>query len=376
MLKIANIISDEKFIDGVIECQDLTSLMAEHEYIIVSDSIVDFKYIKKYRNKVTHILPKQFLGYLIENEFDAVFLHSFCVLFPSLIVQIPLGIKVFWFSWGYDIYTYPKSHPFVQLNLYGKETRKILPKTGFHIKSAIKNLLGLKALKSNLEYKALNRIDFYSGVLEYEYDLLKSISVFKAKPVSYQYSNLSILDQKVDNKIFTGNNILIGNSGDCSNNHIDVIKYLQSVNLNNRKIYMPLAYSGMPEYIFKVKCLYEQKFKIKFVPLETFVPYDEYLNIMSSCSVAIFAHERQQAIGNINMALQNGCKVFISETNLVYDFYKKLGITLFSLQTDFSQKELDTPLEEDQILNNKRIIRDRYCKDTYLRNLINCYENI
>lgn len=376
VLKIADVVSDEKFIDGVIECQDLTTITAEHEYVVVSDSNYDFRYISKYKNRVKYISPLRFLSYLEEKKIDAVFLHSFCVLSSSLIVKIPLNIKVFWFSWGYDIYNFPLSRPFVRLSLYGDKTSRILPQKRFSLKSIIKELIGFRKKETNIQYKALNRIDYYSGVLEYEYELLKSNSEFRAKPVSYQYSNLSILFAEVDEKVYDGNNILIGNSGNQCNNHVDIIQYLQNVEIKRRKIYMPLSYAGVPEYISKVKSFYEKSFGGSFAPLDTFIPYNEYLNLISSCSVAIFAHERQQAIGNINMALQNGCKVFLSETNKVYGFYKSLGIVLFSLQSDLSQVELDTPLTKEQVMNNKQILHSRYCKETYMNNLMKCYEYI
>ena len=106
------------------------------------------------------------------------------------------------------------------------------------------------------------------------------------------------------------------------------------------------------------------------------MPSQEYFELVLSCSVAIFFMERQQAVGNIGRALRYGCKVFLSETNPVYTYYKDLGLKVFSIQQDLVQKEIDSPLSMEDIENNRAILSKRTNKEQYIRDLNYIYECI
>ena len=46
---------------------------------------------------------------------------------------------------------------------------------------------------------------------------------------------------------------LIGNSGDPTNNHLDVFDFLKKHDIGNRNIYVPLSYGGSKRYREVVK---------------------------------------------------------------------------------------------------------------------------
>lgn len=378
MLHILNIIVDEKFIDNVIECHDLFAGSVLHDYVIVGN-VLSFKYIKRFSSRVKFVSNSNFLSYVNENKFDAIFLHSFFIISPNLILKIPKSIKVFWFAWGYDLYSYlPK--PFIDADLLGPETQIIQKKIKKNIdwkkklKAFVKEISFYNKLKIRSYYKAVSRIDYFSGVLDFEHSLMKKVSGFRAEKVTYTYNSISVMNFADGECHWKGrdktkNNILIGNSADYSNNHLDILKYFKNIDLGSSVIYIPLSYSGDPEYIDCVKSKYSERFGKNFVSMDTFIPYQEYTEIVSSCSVAIFAHERQQAIGNICAAFRNGCKVFLSETNRVYKYYKDLGMTVFSLQSDFTQEELNTPLADDLVEKNIKILNVRASRSTYIKDM-------
>ncbi len=379
MLRILNIIVDEKFIDNVIECHDIFSEKVYHDYVIVGQKNEAFKYIKRFVNRVHQISNSEFSCYLKNNKFDAVFLHSFFIIDPKLIINIPKQIKVFWFSWGYDLYSYlPK--PFININLLGPETEIIKKKTeqtivwSKKLKSFIKDITFYNNYKNRCYYKAVSRIDYFSGVLDFEYSLMKKVPEFRAEKVTYTYNSIPVMNfadsgSHWKGRDITKNNILIGNSADYSNNHLDILKYFKNIDIGYSVIYLPLSYSGELEYVDYVKSKYSERFGRNFVSMDTFIPYSEYTEIISSCSVAIFAHERQQAIGNICAAFRNGSKVFLSETNDVYKYYKDLGMTVFSLQHDFNQEELNTPLADELVEKNIQILNVRASRNTYIKDM-------
>ena len=66
------------------------------------------------------------------------------------------------------------------------------------------------------------------------------------------------------------------------------------------------------------------------------------------------------AFGNINIMLFSGAKVFLSEKNPIYIFYKKRGAFIFSFQKELTLEAINTPLAEYQIIKNKTIIQAEF----------------
>ena len=349
-IKIANIVKDDKFIDLLFDSLALLNDKWENDFLLVRNRKPDsYKYIKN-SDRVTFVQTDAFLEYLVNQEYHAVFLHSLTCLPLSIIPKINQRIKVFWFSWGKDIYQMPKNKPLIQLNLIKKETQKEIDKLNNTIVTQKR-----KSLKDYLRpikyifydsptnkrikhyYKALKRVDYFSGVLEYEYNFMKSVKGFKAKRVTFKYASIQALENTGITQLFKGRNILIGNSAASTNNHLD---------------------------------------GEKIIDLKDFLPAQEYSDLLLSCSVAIFFMERQQAMGNINGTLLRGCKVFLSETNPVYRFYKDLGLKIFSVQRDLTQSEIDSPLSNEDIENNRAILSNRTNKEQYIKDLNHIYECI
>lgn len=374
---IWNFIKDEKFIDDVVECHDLTTDISEHRYfIVVEKSTISLKYIKRYQNRVELITKSELVNIMITCPPDAVILHSFLSLSAELIAGIPQPVKVLWFSWGFDMYGYPAYKPFVNDSLYESQTLRYLSKDNRHsILGSLKNII-IDYRNSKRVYKALNRVDLYSGVLEYEYDLMKKVPGFRAKPVSYQYNSITNFTSYNKPAVPSSNNIIIGNSASPNNNHLDLLCMMQSLNLKDRSLYIPLSYGWGKEYICEVKKTAYTLFGSNFMPLDSFMPIEQYKSIIYSCNVAIYYHRRQQAIFNINNSLASGCKVFLNEENPVFQFYKKLGLVIFSVQKDLSQESINTPLRYEDAESNRRIIQKRYSQDTYKNNLENIYKLI
>lgn len=385
MLKIANFVLDQKFIDHVITYHDILSSDAFHEYIFVSsDTNYSFEYIKNVE-RIKKISSDKIINHLIEEKFDAVFLHSFNVLPFKLISKIPANIKIFWFSWGYDIYL-PLCNlipQFIKINLYHSNTKKLLSSKKIFsiefIKSFLrryikpKNLIKLLIDKRNIK-KALRRIDYYSGVFDYEYDLVKKSKYIKAQRCSYSYINFT---DTFENKINLNErkDIIIGNSADPSNNHTDLIPYLKNIDLENSKIILPLSYCEQ-DYAEKVINSYSNAFPERIIPLKTFLPLDEYNKIIGNCGISIFFHERQQAVGNIIEAFKYGNKIYMSETNKAFSYLKKLGFIIFSIQKDLNQSSFFTPLTKEEKLMNNSLVYKYWSKEKQLERLKNLYNQI
>lgn len=387
-LKIANIIKDDKFIDILFDSLALLNDKWENDYLLVRDNKPStYKYIKN-ADRIIFVPKDAILDYLDDNNYDAVFLHSLPSFPIEIIPNINKKIKVFWFAWGWDIYQLPKEKPFIPIKLIKNETQKeldkfkpIIPSTKKSLKDYLRALKYLffdspSTKKIKKYYNAIKRIDYFSGVLEYEYDLMNSVPGFRAKQVSFKYASLQTLENQKQPSLYTGHNILIGNSAASTNNHLDIIPFLKKLNFGERKIIVPLSYSNTKGYIEDISNAYTKEFGKNTVVLKEFMPPQEYMEVLLSCSIAIFFMERQQAVGNIGLALRNGCKVFLSETNPVYSYYKDLGLKIFSVQRDLTQTVIDSPLSYEDIENNRAILSQKTNKEQYIRDLNYIYEQI
>lgn len=137
-------------------------------------------------------------------------------------------------------------------------------------------------------------------------------------------------------------NILVGNSADPSNNHLEVFNKIKLFQEEDIKIFVPLTY-GKPDYAKKIVEEGERLFGNKFKPILDHMPFDEYIKFLGKVDIAIFNHKRQQAMGNIRTLLGLGKKVYIrqeltSTRTLNDDGIKTFSLDDFSLNDEFPEK--------------------------------------
>ena len=122
------------------------------------------------------------------------------------------------------------------------------------------------------------------------------------------------------------------------------------------KLITPLGY-GDENYKDAVIKTGESLFGDQFVPILDFMELEEYQKMLSTCGHVIMAHERQQAFGTLLMMLLAGAKLYLSEKSPFYPWFKGMGVTLYSVETDL-MKEITTPLSHEHRASNKAIISD------------------
>jgi hypothetical protein len=149
--------------------------------------------------------------------------------------------------------------------------------------------------------------------------------------------------------------LLLGNSGDQSNNHIDIIKIIKKRSINN-KIYLSIAYGGDDNYKKYIFNLLDQC-SLDYYAQEDFIDLCEYKKNIRQCRVAVFGHLRQQAIGNINLCILNGCKVFLYKESIAYLYYKNLGFNIYSIEDDLFQENIDQPMHYQDYIYNLKLYR-------------------
>jgi dTDP-N-acetylfucosamine:lipid II N-acetylfucosaminyltransferase len=201
-----------------------------------------------------------------------------------------------------------------------------------------------------------------------DYDLAKAWYGAKGK---YYYSFIypSNLYKEYDlSKVEKDNGkkyIQVGNSADPSNNHMDIFRKLIDFKDYNIEIICPLSYGNM-EYREKVIQQGKEVFGDKFKPLTKLLPFEEYLNILAKIDIAIFNHERQQAMGNITTLLGLGKKVYIRDDITTWDFCKEHGLKVYSIN-NFDEKVFLQDIPEDEKQRNIENVKFYFSEEKLVR---------
>lgn len=359
-MKIAHCVTDEKFTKSIIATFDYLadSCHSSYVYIVDDSKRKALKYIGN-NASVEHLKIEQLMKRLNDGLYDVLFLHNLRSMPLEHISRIPENVKVVWLAWGFDIYGKVGSRPLVETqNPYHRETRKLIKPTAKEWVVNTGKYIYKWAFQDRMVRRAVSRVDYFSGVIPEEYDLMCHIPFFRAKPIDYRYasplSNIS-LDMLATEQPVRGMNILVGNSGDPRNNHADIFHKLAQVDLGDRKIFAPLSYAGSQRYRGQVKALGERFWGNRFVALQDFMPVAEYKSVISSCGFRIFGHERQQAMGNIRLAFRAGCKVFLSESSILYRHHVDMGLKVYTIQNDILNGEILALPSEDEAYSNRKI---------------------
>jgi len=362
---ILHIVVDDKFIDIAYRIFEEV-YPRQNVFIFISKSNT-FKYIKKTPCQTIHpleLLSRKFIKTL--QKYDMVVFHSLNYLKMQILVRADPSIKFVWMGWGWDYYRYIVNHPddllLPQTLLIKRQERKKM--SYFSIAREIKQLINHLLFKKVTAVAAINRINFFAPVLKEDYELVKrSIPDFKPQYIAWNYGCLEDdVIRGFKNQVITGNNILIGNSAKYTNNHLDAFELLLKIEIGNRYIIVPLSY-GDPCYRDVIINNGKKRWSDKFLPLVDFMPIDEYVKLISSCSVVIMNHLRQQAGGNIVIAMYLGAKVFLQQSNSFYSFFKKEGAYIFSIDDLARDQNIVHGLTPAEIKINRAVLQKHWSRN-------------
>ncbi|MDE6300846.1 MAG: TDP-N-acetylfucosamine:lipid II N-acetylfucosaminyltransferase [Muribaculaceae bacterium] len=383
-MNILNFVTDDKFLDLAIINHDSVGDNVSNRFALVinpagSKESYEFKYIKT-GSRIDILYPNEIIRYIDTYAIDAIILHSLYSIPLKIIPKIKQNIPILWLAWGYDIYENPTGTPLIKLDkLYLPHTKIAVDLTNAQRRGPIKNKLALlrdyllshKIIKTsqvrNVE-KALKRINFFSGIIDMEYKLMKNIPDFKAEESVYVYSPLSNNAKHISS---SGINILLGNSANPTNNHIDILNILKERGIDSSKIIVPLNYGGSPIYTNTVCQHGDKLFGEQFAPLVTFLEKEVYTEYIRSCGFVIIGTMRQQAMGNIHLALDMGAKIFLFKDSILYRYLRDKGYIVFTIEEDLTREGLSLPLSKEDAEYNRdlknKLLSKKWNKNAMLR---------
>lgn len=136
---------------------------------------------------------------------------------------------------------------------------------------------------------------------------------------------------------------------------------------SNTELICPLSYCATKEYQQEIINYGKDIFGDKFIPLLDFLPLTDCLEILKKVDIAIFAHENQQAYGNIIQLLGMGKKVYMRKTTS-YDEITQNGILVFDFDDGIDLSKLPINIAKS---NHKKV-----CKVYSLENTINDHRKL
>ena len=381
--KITHIFDDDKFIDTAITLIE-SVYPGQSDYLVIKNDNDPFVHVKSTLVKSVKLFDendsKALVAEILKTGSQAVFFHALNARKQKIVTLLPKHIVKVWFVWGFDLYTNWK---LFQRFLFEKETYDFIKKGRFlfYFKQKLifnrflfalflqsqktsyffpkKILAVMQRNYATQFYAAAKQIDIVVPVIPSEYELIKSLNI-NPKFAPFTYGSLEeMLQDKINVAVRGSMDILVGNSADPSNNHVDVFKKLSKFELLDRKVFVPLSYGGNPEYIAFVIAKGKQYLGNNFVPLTNFLTNKAYNDLLSNCGFLIFNHLRQQGVGNLIMLGYRGAKIFLHEKSPVFTFYKNLGMHIYSTQT-MSQQMLAAGLTESQHVDNQKVFYSNY----------------
>lgn len=284
---------------------------------------------------------------------DLVVAHS---MSPFAAIAFALSRKRtlrMWSGWGYDYYGTDVS---ADAGLLAPLTAELADRhrsdqgtssSRISAGARVKNLIG-----SRLIHRAAARTDLFSAPIPSDLEIFRR----RFPEFNGEYSQLSYASIE---HTFTGmagvdkpRDIQVGNSATFSNNHLDIFGLLAELDLNDRRIVVPLSY-GDAAYRDAIVERGERTLGAAFVPLLNFMPLDEYLATISTCNVVIMNHRRQQAVGNVCAAIYGGAHVYLDSSNPLLQFLRSLGTVVHST-AELSRSRLPAERQPADILATNR----------------------
>lgn len=355
--------SEKKFVLPFVDYINKNFTEEEHIFLILNSNSEDANSFRKYKNiKIlkpydsnNNFIRKLLLSikvpfalvvllfYFLKSK--KVFLHG---LFDKKVIIFLFLFQNFlkktnWLIWGGGDLDIPSQ--FVQDTLWNRMTKKV--KGGF---------------------------GGYTTYLEEDYKIAQEL--YDAKGIYHEcfiYESNIYRDLKLKKRNDSIIRIQIGNSADIANNHIEILEKLYKFKEANISIYCILSYGEKPwAQGWKEKVIIKGKelFGEKFIPLTEFMTFEKYLEFLGSIDIAIFAHKRQQAMGNTITLLGLGKKVYMRSDISPWQLFHNIDVKVFDVD-DIKIDLIDEKIKKE----NQQKMKEYFSEENYFRQLQNLFES-
>tara|TARA_B110000208_G_scaffold181337_1_gene231966 strand:+ start:507 stop:1646 length:1140 start_codon:yes stop_codon:yes gene_type:complete len=302
----------------------------QHVYVIVKATP---KQPENGGDDFIYVSAPQELARIVESrsDWEAIIINGMLARLAAFCNVLPLSLPIAYYLWGGEAYGAIMYRPDA---LYATETARAVLTLSKRVKFFASSLFGaMRRLRKECHYVA-QKIDYALFPLEEEIKFFVEQGLLP-KEVQYVKGRVgSGLDMSTE--IFQedqcGEGILVGNSADPSNNHLDAFRWLhQQPFTSGRRVVVPLNYGGNEKYKQVVLAAGKEYFGELFYPILDFMQYNAYISLLKSCDVVVMNHLRQQGLGNIFMALAFGTTVYLQSSTTVSKELSKQGFAFMEI---------------------------------------------
>ena len=367
MRRCIHVMRDEKIINRTIKFFEKV-YPSENKYIVIQSSGV--KYVQPQDNVVFISSASGLIDFLEEISSYKYLIIHFLWKDVAIALRNVRNENICWIEWGADLYN--QLLHIRGYKLYSNQETEAVANSLVCSSSLFSSLTNTIRLKYN-QYvltRFIKKVKYFiPDSTPDEYSLLlkyyPEFSFLKYKEIFYYPIN-DILGNLLDERC-SGTNIIVNHSASPTGNHIDVFRLLSRLSIHDRKIVVPISY-GTEKMKRHILDWGQRILNNNFCPVLDFMSLDEYNKLLLTSNIFIYGHIRQEAVGNILIALYIGGKVFLSSESPMYLYYKRIGLRLYSLN-ELDNDSIKIPMKTEDVEINRRILRELYSTDR-LCNLI------
>jgi len=297
----------DKFLPSFIDFIDEHFGRENHHYVFITSEKYEYGLTKEHNVEFLHTDDDIFIT-LLECMIQAkkIILHGLWRDKIDLLLYSNQTLlkKCYWVMWGGDFY-FPETKSVMR--------KEVIKKMGHCIPVNYGDYLYIK------EHYTSSAI--YHECLNYPRSIL------------IQNKDFSVERNKDNVK-----KVLVGNSATQTNFHFEIFDKLRGT--NNIEVYVPLSY-GDKDYAKEV-IAYGRKCFQYFYPLVHSMDSSSYQLFLETMDVAIFKHNRQQAVSTMMSLLGMGKTVYMSKIPTTWEMFAHLGMFIKDIDIFTALDEIST----------------------------------
>lgn len=355
---ILHIMDDEKVIDRTIEFFESVYPNKNIFIVLLGKNETRLKYVENEEKVIRCKFDDTTEIFASLDKVDHVIIH----FLDDKKIKLLEGINhpnITWMAWGADLYNDLLVHRGYKLY----RDASLPKKTGLlSRKRRYLPFLGKVIDKIRLEkrIKVIKKIRNIAAIDD-DYNLLTKYfpELSHLRRIDFFYYPIDVLlGKELLDKTCYGRKIMLGNSSSPNANHLFALEILSIKCNDNHEVLIPLSY-GHIGYRNWLISKFSKFPNLIIIAIQDFMPLNEYINLLLGCGNFIYANLRQEALGNILVALYIGGKVFLDKKNPLYNYLKKLNIILYALE-DINDLSLNVPMSNSDLIHNREVIMNNF----------------
>jgi hypothetical protein len=280
-------------------------------------------------------------------DYDAIVLNSYAGFLKKIIDHLPNNTKIFLRFFGYELYSLVRGNYLSKTTLDTVYPIKLKHNTySKYFKKKLKRLFKrewqVDYEKQKQVYQKFTRILLFH---EWEY---RELSKYFYLPPFIPIPWIQTTDYQPHEK---NNQLLIGNSKNLWNNHLDIIKKINAYSAPDTNQYIVFFnYGNENKYTQAIRELAGSSVK-NYLLIEDFLSIEKFREIYKTTAALVINSYRQHALGNIFTGLFFGVKVYLNPKSSTYPWLKQLGFLVFDINqliTDIKNNQISLNLEEQR----------------------------